>query len=111
MIWLETSPEATRLQVVFRSNQKKKTNKQTNKKTTDAKVSTICYLFASLLFYNAWVQYKTKSQCEFHYIYMRNIHEEDIIHLKRMERKNDFNLLKGLEEVFYRQKVLELSLR
>ena len=32
-----------------------------------------------------------------------NIHEEDIIHLKRMERKNDFNLLKGLEEVFYRQ--------
>ena len=30
MIWLETSPEATRLQVVFRSNQKKK-NKQTNK--------------------------------------------------------------------------------
>ena len=29
MIWLETSPEATRLQVVFRSNQKK-TNKQKN---------------------------------------------------------------------------------
>ena len=40
-----------------------------------------------------------------------NIHEEDIIHLKRMERKNDFNLLKGLEEFFYRQKVLELSLK
>ena len=70
MIWLETSPEATRLQVVFRSNQKK-TNKQTNKKTTDAKVSTICYLFASLLFYTAWVQCKTISQCDFHYIYMR----------------------------------------
>ena len=30
MIWLETSPEATRLQVVLRSNQKQ-TNKQTNK--------------------------------------------------------------------------------
>ena len=28
-----------------------------------------------------------------------NIHEEDM-HLKRMERKYDFNLLKGLEEVF-----------
>ena len=70
MIWLETSPEATRLQVVFRSNQKnKQTNKQT--KTTDAKVGTICYLFASLLFYNAWVQCKTKYQCGFHYIYMR----------------------------------------
>ena len=40
-----------------------------------------------------------------------NIHEEDIVHLKRMERKYDFDLLKGLEEVFYGQKVLEFSLR
>ena len=40
-----------------------------------------------------------------------NIHEEDIMHLKRMERKYDFNLLKGLEEVFDRQKVMEFSLR
>ena len=38
-----------------------------------------------------------------------NIHEEDI--MQRMERKYDFNLLKGLEEVFYRQKALEFSLR
>ena len=44
------------------------------------------------------------------YLY-ENIHEEDIMHLKRMERKYDFNLLKGLEEVFYRQKVMEFSLR
>ena len=40
-----------------------------------------------------------------------NIHEEDIMHLKRMERKYDFNLLKGLEEAFDRQKVMEFSLR
>ena len=40
-----------------------------------------------------------------------NIHEEDIVHLKRMERKYDFDLLKVLEEVFYRQKVLEFSSR
>ena len=40
-----------------------------------------------------------------------NIHEEDIMHLKRMERKYNFDLLKGLEEVFYRQKVLKFSLR
>ena len=33
-----------------------------------------------------------------------NIHEEDIVHLKRMERKYDFNLLKGLEEVFMDKK-------
>ena len=29
-----------------------------------------------------------------------NIHEEDVMHLKRMERKYDFDLLIGLEEVF-----------
>ena len=29
-----------------------------------------------------------------------NIHEEDIMHLKRMQRKYDFDLLKGLEESF-----------
>ena len=40
-----------------------------------------------------------------------NIHEEDIMHLKRMERKYNFDLLEGLEEVFYRQKVLKFSLR
>ena len=102
MIWLETSPEATRLQVVFRSNQK---NKQINKKTTDAKVRTIYYLFVSLLFYTAWVQCKNISQCDFHYTYMR------IFTKKRMERKYDFDLLIGLEEVFYGQKVLEFSLR
>ena len=43
--------------------------------------------------------------------FYENIHEEDTMHLKRMERKYDFDLLKGLEEVFYRQKVLEFSLR
>ena len=53
MIWLETSPEATRLQVAFRSNKKKNKNKK--KKITDAKVRIICYLFASLLFYTARV--------------------------------------------------------
>ena len=41
----------------------------------------------------------------------KNIHEEDIMHLKRMERKYNFDLLEGLEEVFYRQKVLKFSLR
>ena len=40
-----------------------------------------------------------------------NIYEEDVMHLKRMERKYDFDLLIGLEEFFYGQKVLEFSLR
>ena len=30
-----------------------------------------------------------------------NFHGEDIVHLKRMERKYDFDLLKVLEEVFF----------
>ena len=102
MIWSETSPEATRLQVVFRSNQKK-TNKQKNHRCKSQNdMLSVC----KLVVLNAWVQCKTRSQYDF-----QNIHEEDIVHLKRMERKYDFNLLKGLEEVFYRQKVLEFSLR